>query len=89
MAILPFLITTLVQASVSLDRVNKFINNSELDPKAVQHDKEKVNSIQVEGGTFKWGKDEPEVLKDINIQIKKGSLTAIVGTVGAGTDSIN
>ncbi len=86
MAILPFLIIGLVQAGVSLDRVNKFMNNSELDPKAVEHNPEEVDPVLVEGGTFKWGEEDPEVLKDINIRVKKGSLAAVVGTVGAGKE---
>ena len=55
-----------------------------MDPKAVDHDPEEVDPIVVEGGTFKWGEDDPEVLKDISFRVKKGSLTAVVGTVGAG-----
>ena len=89
MAILPFLIIGLVQAGVSLDRVNKFINNPELDPKSVTHDPEIQDPILIEDGTFKWGEDEPEILKDINITVKKGSLTAVVGTVGAGQLTIS
>jgi len=84
MAIFPFLIVGLVQARVSLDRVNKFINNDELNPNAVEHDPKEVDPITVEKGTFKWGDNDPEVLQDINIGVKKGSLTAVVGTVGAG-----
>ena len=33
-AILPFLLIALVQAKVSLDRVNKYMNNEELDADA-------------------------------------------------------
>ena len=35
-AILPFLLIALVQAKVSLERVNKFMNNEELDADAVK-----------------------------------------------------
>ena len=35
-----------------------------------------------------WGKDEPTVLHDINIRVKKGSLTAVVGNVGSGKSSL-
>ena len=37
---------------------------------------------------FRWSSDEPTVLEDINITVKKGSLTAIVGTVGSGKSSL-
>jgi ATP-binding cassette subfamily C (CFTR/MRP) protein 1 len=84
MAIFPFLIVGLVQARVSIERVNKFINNDELDPTAVEHDPTEEDPIVVEKGTFKWGENDPEILRDINIKVKKGSLTAVVGTVGAG-----
>lgn len=84
MAIFPFLVVGLVQARVSIERVNKFINNDELDPTAVEHDTAEVDPIVVEKGTFKWGENDPEILRDINIKVKKGSLTAVVGTVGSG-----
>lgn len=38
LAILPFLVVALVQATVSLQRVNKYMNNEEVDPLAVTHD---------------------------------------------------
>ena len=34
------------------------------------------------------GKEENVVLKDINVTVKRGSLTAVVGTVGAGKSSL-
>ena len=37
---------------------------------------------------FRWSSDEPTVLEDINLTVKKGSLTAIVGTVGSGKSSL-
>jgi hypothetical protein len=49
--------------------MNKFINNPELDPKSVSHDPEVEDPILIEDGTFKWGEDEPEILKDINIRV--------------------
>ncbi|KAJ8982895.1 hypothetical protein NQ317_004325 [Molorchus minor] len=40
----------------------------------------------MENGTFSWG-EEP-TLHDINIRVKKRSLTAIVGSVGSGKSSL-
>ena len=86
--VLPFIVVSLVQAKVSLDRLNKYMNNEELDPEAVTHDKTVKEQIRVQNGTFKWGKDEPMILKNINFSVKPGSLTAIVGTVGTGKSSL-
>ena len=92
LAILPMMIAFLVQAKVSLDRVNKFMNNEELSEDAVtidndnKHDNE--NAVTINNGTFKWGPEDPRVLSDLNINIKKGSLTAVVGSVGCGKSSL-
>ena len=53
MAVLPFMIVGLVQANVSLGRVNKFMNNDELDVNAVQHDASDKDPIKIENGTFR------------------------------------
>ena len=37
---------------------------------------------------FRWGRSEPPALKDINITVPRGSLTAIVGPVGSGKSSL-
>lgn len=55
--------------------------------------------VTIENGTFSWGdveKDDkgvetktyPPILKNINMRVKKNSLVAIVGTVGAGKSSV-
>eukprot|EP00897_Mesotaenium_endlicherianum_P007164 jgi/Mesen1/6476/ME000330S05492 len=51
-----------------------------------------VCAVEVTGGTFSWD-PEHEVagrptLRDINVQIQKGSLVAICGTVGSGKSSL-
>ena len=37
--VLPILIVYIIQCQVSLRRINKFINSEELDPHAVDHDR--------------------------------------------------
>ncbi|KAK8803750.1 hypothetical protein WA158_001444 [Blastocystis sp. Blastoise] len=46
----------------------------------------KEDAILVEDGSFAWG-DGDNVLKDINLKVKKGSLVAVVGRVGSGKTS--
>ena len=88
MAVLPMLIVYLAQAGVSMKRVNKFLNNDELDEEAVQHDPEVYDRIQIKNGSFKWVDNGPLNLEDINFSVKPGSLTAVVGTVGSGKSSL-
>ena len=87
LAMLPMMMVFLIQCNVSLKRINKFMNNDELDPFAVQHH-ESDSAVTIENGTFKWDLDTPEVLKDITLDVPKGSLTAVVGTVGSGKSSL-
>ena len=84
------MIAFLVQARVSLDRVNKFMNNEELSEDAVITDCSdmKDDAVRIRDGTFSWGQGEPRVLSDINLRIKAGSLTAVVGSVGCGKSSL-
>ena len=62
---------------VSLRRIDKFMNNEEVDDGMIEHQKSETKAVVIENGTFRWGSDEPIVLEDVNIEIKKGSLTAV------------
>ncbi|XP_055920592.1 multidrug resistance-associated protein 1-like [Eupeodes corollae] len=86
LAMLPMLISNLVQTQVSITRINKFLNSEELDPKCVGHDKSEKAPMLIENGSFSWGDDV--ILKDINMKIETNTLVAIVGTVGSGKSSI-
>nr|CAD7427423.1 unnamed protein product [Timema monikensis] len=88
LSMLPMLITNMVQASVSIKRMNNFMNTEELDPNSVTHEPSEKLPIVVENGTFSWGSDDPPVLKNINLKLPQGSLVAVVGTVGSGKSSL-
>ncbi|XP_069939628.1 multidrug resistance-associated protein 1 isoform X5 [Cherax quadricarinatus] len=78
-------------ASVSLKRLNKFLNADELDPNSVSRDSSESNPVIIKDGTFAWGHGEEEgkpVLKNINLSVADGSLVAVVGSVGAGKSSL-
>ena len=77
LGILPTAVTWIVQAMVSLRRIDKFLNNDELDLDVIEHKTSDNMAIVVENGAFSWGNDEPIALDGIDIEIKKGSLTAV------------
>ncbi|XP_065356723.1 multidrug resistance-associated protein 1 isoform X3 [Calliphora vicina] len=87
LTMLPMLISNMVQTQVSVNRINKFMNSEELDPNNVQHDPKKPNPMSIVNGSFSWG-DGDVTLKNINMEVKKNTLCAIVGTVGSGKSSV-
>nr|CAD7573697.1 unnamed protein product [Timema californicum] len=86
--IMPGMIVAVIEASVSIKRMNNFMNTEELDPNSVTHEPSEKHPIVVENGTFSWGSDDPPVLKNINLKLPQGSLVAVVGTVGSGKSSL-
>ena len=62
---------------VSLRRIDKFMNTEEVDDGMIENQKCKTKAIMIENGTFRWGSDEPIALENINMEIKKGSLTVV------------
>ena len=63
MSMLPYMIIALVQAAVSLKRVNKYMNNDELDDSAVYWETSGKDAITVKDGTFRWESDAKPILK--------------------------
>lgn len=45
-------------------------------------------SLKIEGATFSWLPESETILSDINMQVPTGSLTSVVGQVGAGKSSL-
>ncbi|CAM6129988.1 unnamed protein product [Calypogeia fissa] len=86
----PQALIAISQALVSLDRLDKFMVSRELDKGAViRLPSGAETALAVEGGSFTWD-DESTVptLSDINIDVKRGSLVAVVGMVGSGKSSL-
>ncbi|KAJ8413727.1 hypothetical protein AAFF_G00082340 [Aldrovandia affinis] len=87
--LLPQVISSIVQASVSLKRIQKFLSHDELDPDTV--DRKNIASdhaVTVVNGKFTWAKSEPAALHNINLMVPQGSLLAVVGHVGCGKSSL-
>lgn len=88
LATLPFLIVQMIQAVVSLERVNRFLNAKEVKPDDISHDKDDKVAIDLRKASFTWDTTNPPVLTNISMKVNKGSLVAIVGQVGCGKSSL-
>ncbi|BFZ13432.1 hypothetical protein BsWGS_16472 [Bradybaena similaris] len=89
MTFLPMVIPFLIQAGVSVGRVSKFLHSQDLDGSVVYHDPDSEMAVKIENGTFTWDKALLlPTLRNINVSIPPGSLTAVVGTVGSGKSSL-
>ncbi|KAK9886060.1 hypothetical protein WA026_014842 [Henosepilachna vigintioctopunctata] len=87
LSMLPMMISNMIQSYVSIKRINKFMNLEELDPNNLTHDPNEGACLVIENGTFSWG-EESNTLKNINVRLDKSTLTAVVGSVGAGKSSL-
>uniref|UniRef100_A0A1B6D6I6 ABC-type glutathione-S-conjugate transporter n=3 Tax=Clastoptera arizonana TaxID=38151 RepID=A0A1B6D6I6_9HEMI len=87
---LPMLISVLIQAGVSLRRINKFMETEQLDLNSVSQDETKEHPLIMENATFTWDGVQKGsiILRNINMIVKEGSLVAIVGAVGSGKTSL-
>nr|XP_048721612.1 multidrug resistance-associated protein 1 isoform X1 [Caretta caretta] len=88
--ILPMVISSMVQASVSLKRLRLFLSHEELEPDSIIRGsiKDAGGSIIVKNATFSWSRNDPPSLNDISFTVPEGSLIAIVGQVGCGKSSL-
>ena len=86
--LIPYAVQCVVQAGVSVKRINKFLNSEELDLNNVTKD-EMEEAVVAKNAYYTWGQrtDSP-LLKNINFSIKKGSFVAVVGRVGSGKSSL-
>lgn len=97
LAVVPNVITNIVELQVAISRLTKFLNGQELQPNAVvqlpKASKDGDVAVLIKNGTFLWSKQKGEesykvALSNINIEGRKGRLDCIVGRVGAGKLSL-
>ncbi|KAM0714363.1 hypothetical protein Q7P37_010150 [Cladosporium fusiforme] len=91
LAVLPMVITAIIEASVAVGRLQDFFTADELQPDAVLHSasvEAGEESVRIRDATFTWNRDgDRDALTDINFTARKGELSCIVGRVGAGKSS--
>ncbi|KAI8647805.1 multi drug resistance-associated protein MRP [Parasitella parasitica] len=97
MAIFPNVITSIIEASVSLYRIENYLSSEEIDTSAItRQDFRKlpdwnpsVPLVEVQNANFKWDKQENfNSLDNINLSIRKAALVAVVGRVGSGKSTL-
>ena len=78
-----------VDMIVSFRRIENYLNADELSSsKTYQKPKNSKVALEINKGTFSWEDWKNPQLKEINVRVEKGSLTAIVGVVGSGKSSV-
>ena len=92
LAILPMVITSIIEASVAVGRLTSFFTAEELQPDAVLTKDAAANNgdeaVRVWDATFTWDRKEGRhCLEDISFVARKAELSCIVGRVGAGKSS--
>ncbi|XP_014214762.1 probable multidrug resistance-associated protein lethal(2)03659 [Copidosoma floridanum] len=91
----PLSIKEIAEALVSIKRIQNFMLSEEIQPKlTINNDKivteaHKNIAISLKNVTAKWNlQSKHEALREVTFEITPGSLTAIVGQVGAGKSTL-
>lgn len=92
LAVLPMVITSIIEATVAVGRLTSFFTAEELQADAVQTRSCAANigdeSVRIRDATFTWNRNESRTcLEDIDFVAHKGELSCVVGRVGAGKSS--
>ncbi|XP_006926069.1 canalicular multispecific organic anion transporter 1 [Pteropus alecto] len=88
MTILPMVISSVLQASVSIRRLEKYLGGDELDTSAIRHDCNFDTVVQFSEASFTWDQNSEATIQDVNLDVRPGQLVAVVGTVGSGKSSL-
>lgn len=91
LAILPLVITSIIESTVAVGRLTDYFTAEELQPDAVITKDPAMyagdEAVRIRDATFTWDKSR-NCLEGINFAAHKGELTCVVGRVGAGKSSL-
>ncbi|ASN06872.1 ABC transporter ATP-binding protein [Virgibacillus necropolis] len=82
--------TVLTQSIASIDRVFEFLNEKYdiVDKKDAKAMTGVEGNVDIDRISFRYDEDEPDVLKDVSLQVKKGETIALVGMSGGGKSTL-
>ena len=72
----------------SIDNINKFLKYEETAPNKILTKSENFENISFENVSFSFSENEPEILKNINLNINKNEFVGIMGESGSGKSTI-
>lgn len=88
LSMLPMVTSSILQASVSVDRLERYLGGDDLDTSAIRHVSNFDKAVKFSEASFTWDPDLEATIQDVNLDIKPGQLVAVVGTVGSGKSSL-
>ena len=93
LAVLPMVITAIIEATVAVGRLTSFLVAEELQPDSVIRKGPALatgdEAIRIRDASFAWDRnDSRKCLENINFTAQKGELSCIVGRVGSGKSSL-
>ncbi|XP_001372990.1 ATP-binding cassette sub-family C member 2 [Monodelphis domestica] len=88
LAMLPMLISSILQVSVSTERLEKYLTGDDLDTSSIRWDVHSDRAIKFSEASFTWGTGTDPIIKNVTLDIKTGQLVALVGAVGSGKSSL-
>lgn len=93
MNLLPMALSSILESRVAVQRITKFLDLEEINPKDVTHKPKESNSslfaITIQGASFSWDSTAAtSFLSNINLNIPTGKLVCVVGSVGSGKSSL-
>ena len=84
-----FIIPEFVQASRAFSKVDSFFNMQDIPDDIVNQTAAMGPSVIIRDGIFTWNRSSTKnCLQNINVNISRGNLVAVVGSVGSGKSSI-
>ncbi|KAJ1863623.1 hypothetical protein LPJ73_000482 [Coemansia sp. RSA 2703] len=93
-----YMIFAIVQAMVSIKRLEEFLSSDEIDQSAtdyIHYDRYDTTCssddvlVNVQNGSFKWlSADENPTISNVSVQCKRSELVAVIGRVGSGKSSL-
>ena len=86
----PMFFMETVKFLISMKRISKFLDCSEIDNKYLVEDCNDKIPVQINNASFQWDErsKEKEVLSNINLSASNAELIAVIGKVGSGKSSL-